>query len=345
MSTFKVSVEAISEVLAHPNADRLELARLEGMAFQFVVGKGSYSVGDKVVYFPVDSLIPPPLQEKLGLVGRLSGAEKSRVKTVKLRGQISQGVVGSAELFPAFEPGADVSEHLGVVKYEPATVATGDADLRPLPDGVPEYDIEGADRFSAVAESLMDVVVVVTEKVEGSNFSVTYFPDGDRVEVCSKRRSIIEWPTRPHRFWNAARRHELPEFAKEISARYGDVQVTVRGEFAGPGCQKNIYNLKEHEVFVFDIMVNHVYMSPGVMRLACIRDGKTVAPVLFSGGTLRQFLEGRSIQAASDGRSLVGCKPRREGIVIKPEHEARHNEIGRLILKQRSPAYLAKSEL
>lgn len=58
MSEFGVTLEKISKIWEHPNADRLELASIEGMTYQFVVPKGQYIEGDAVLYFPVDSLIP-----------------------------------------------------------------------------------------------------------------------------------------------------------------------------------------------------------------------------------------------------------------------------------------------
>src|SRR5260221_603855 len=95
MSIFSVSVERIASVWEHANADRLELARLASMSYQFVIAKGSYQVCDLVVYFPIDSLLPASIISALELTGKLAGSEKNRVKTIRLRGVISQGVVAS----------------------------------------------------------------------------------------------------------------------------------------------------------------------------------------------------------------------------------------------------------
>jgi RNA ligase (TIGR02306 family) len=93
MSTFKVSVETLDRVWKHPGADLLELASVAGMSFQFVVLKDKHKAGDTVLYFPIDSLMPPELIETLGLTGRLAGKEQNRLKTIKLRKAISQGLV------------------------------------------------------------------------------------------------------------------------------------------------------------------------------------------------------------------------------------------------------------
>src|SRR5258708_3194899 len=97
MSSFAVSLERIAAVWNHTNADRLEMAEVESMSYQFVIAKGSCKAGDRVVYFPIDSLLPDALIETIGLKGKLAGPAGNRIKTVRLRGEISQGVVASPE--------------------------------------------------------------------------------------------------------------------------------------------------------------------------------------------------------------------------------------------------------
>ena len=92
MSEFKVDARKISKVWTHPNADRLDLAQVEGLSFQFVVGRKQFRVGDVVVYIPVDSCLTDELTAFLGLTGKLSG-KSNRVRTVKLQKEISQGLV------------------------------------------------------------------------------------------------------------------------------------------------------------------------------------------------------------------------------------------------------------
>lgn len=93
MSTFDVTLRRISKVWLHPNADRLEMAEVEGLAYQFVVPKGAHAAGDRVLYFPIDALLPDELSTRLGVKNYLVGPLKNRVKTARLRGEISQGVV------------------------------------------------------------------------------------------------------------------------------------------------------------------------------------------------------------------------------------------------------------
>ena len=119
MSTHRVEITLISEIFEHPNADRLELAKVEETDWQVVVGKGQFMMGDTCVYIPIDSLLSPRLEEHLFPPDSKITLEKSRVRSIKIRGAISQGmVINPRELegpFPGlcdFEIGDDVAEFL-----------------------------------------------------------------------------------------------------------------------------------------------------------------------------------------------------------------------------------------
>lgn len=101
MATFEVTKEVIT-VLPHPNADALELARV-GL-YNAVVAKGAYQTGDTVLYIPEYAVLPGHIISALGLEGKLAGSNHDRVKPVRLRGELSQGIVASLDLIPAGTP-------------------------------------------------------------------------------------------------------------------------------------------------------------------------------------------------------------------------------------------------
>jgi RNA ligase (TIGR02306 family) len=340
MSTFKVTVEQITTSVHHPNADRLSLCGLAGLSFQFVTMRDQFKPGDLVVYYPVDSILPTFLIERMGLVGKLAGAERNRVKTVRLRDAISQGLVEPASMIgPDLQIGADVTELLGVTKWEPDLVSVKNATLVPIGTiGLSPYDIEGAERYQDVVEQLLDVRVQVTEKLEGSNLSVTARL-GEPTLVGMRNKLLIEDAGKQHPMCEAARRQGLIIAAESLRNCYTE-QTTVYGEYLGPGVQSNIYRMTEREIRCFDVRVGDRFLD-------CERDWPPNfrwVPVLAENVTLREFLDGRTVQQASNGASLLGGV-RREGIVIKPMIEMRHPTLGRLIIKQRSPEYLANSDL
>jgi len=344
MSLFEVAAREIDTVSVHPNADRLELATVKGLTFQFVVPKGSLKAGDHVVYFPIDSILPDALATKMGVKNYLAGKLKDRVKTAKLRGCISQGIVTTPEIAGLTNPeiNKDYKDVLGVTKFEPPVVPCHAGNLLPLPSGVSSYDIEGADNFPDVVELLMDQLVYISEKLEGTNWSATKAADG-KVFVSQHNYTIQEIPDKQHDFWAIARKQGLLTYLDLLAGRYPGQDVTIRGEMLGPGIQKNIYKLKETEVRLFDFEVGGHPAESLAFLSAAVHDGFKSVPMLSKDKTLREWLEGKSLQEASNGKSVL-ADTIREGIVIKPMTEQRHPKIGRLMIKQRSPEYLAGSD-
>ncbi len=348
MAFFGVTQEEIGSVAPIEGADRIEVATLRGKDFQFVIARGSFAPGDGCLYFPIDSVLPAPLAERLGVAGKLAGRDRNRVKTVKLRGQISQGIVASTSLVPpdmlALSP-SELTAQLGVTKYDPPEIVCNDATLVELPDGISVYDIEGADRYTAQAALLHEDDVLITEKVEGSNFSVLARSDGTLM-VNQRTKSIVPREGVEHTFWKIAREHRVIEFARSLAEKYAGQSVVVYGEAIGPGIQGNLYRLKGHEVRFFDIRVGAGWLSPRAFldEIASFYGATDdrVAPVLHH-GKLADWLGGRSIKEASNGRSRL-ADVAREGVVIRPATERHLPEFGRLVLKQRSPDYLAKSD-
>ena len=118
--------------------------------------------------------------------------------------------------------------------------------------------------------------------------------------------------------------------------------MTVYAEMLGPGIQGNIYGLKEPKALCFDIKVGHEYLPPLEWIQQCVAQKLETVPVLWE-GKLESILDGKSVVEFSSGKSQL-ADILREGIVIRPSVEQRHPMIGRLILKQRDPVYLAGSE-
>ena len=355
MSEFKVEVRAIEEVRAHPQADRLDLCQVEGLDFQFVYAKDKLRAGDAVVYFPVDSLLPPALIQRMGLEGKLSGKEKNRVKTIRLRGEISQGVVMPLGDLGDFltgqeEPGADVTERLGVGKYERPEPHSQEGILSRLPDFMGVYDLEGSERNREVVQILLERPVCITEKIEGTNYSISLDIGKDAILVNQHHHTIVEVEgKRENSFWQATREYDIPRAIREMARLLAAQRnITAYGELIGPGIQGNIYGLPKKRVLFYDIFADGQWIP--VERKVQAIAGSTahvgygaLVPVLAQDVTLAAWLDGRTLKAASDGQSALR-NVAREGIVITPMVEGRHERIGRLILKQRSPDYLAKSD-
>ncbi len=343
MAFFGVTIEKIKEILPHPDpeVERLEIANLENVSFQFVVPKNKFQPNDLVVYFPIDAVIPEDVLEKLKLKGKLSGSNKNRVKTISLRGAISQGIVSTLEELGEknellkMTPD-ELTNFLKVTKYEPPVNITTTGELIGLPDGYSTYDIEGADRNQEIIDLMMDMEVVVFEKMEGTNHSCG--KNNEKVFVNQRSNSIIETDVE-NSYWKVSRDLGFIDLIEKSELK----NFSIYSEFCGPKIQNNIYKLPKHELFVFDIKVDYKWLSFDEFNSFVKKNNLKTAPILFE-GKLKDFLEGQSIQEKSNGQSCVNPQTLREGIVVKPKTEQFHPKLGRLIIKQRSPKYLASSD-
>lgn len=363
MAFFGVTLEKVERVLPHPNADRLEIITLEGLGYPLVEGKGRVRPGDRVLYFPIDSVIPAPLADRMGVRKYLAGADKSQVKTAILRGESSQGIAASPDLLAEHGIGLDaapevITSTLGVTKFVPPLKEIKGGRLVPLPDGLSVYDIEAVERSSAMLEWLMGRdEVIITEKLEGQNHGTTHVA-ATASDLVATRENVVQMEEGGcHLYVEAAKAEGLPEFARWLVAREGFRQATVYGELLGHGLDVgNYYHIPNSRVCPFDIRADGRWLTwdEMVQHLQAFNDEtrRSITPVpLVFRGKLGDFLKGRTVRAASFGPSLVDMpilpgKTRtgllREGIVIKDALEGRMpTSFNRVIIKQRDPVYLA----
>ncbi len=358
MSTLRVTAEVLT-VQEHPNADALELAQV-GL-YRAVVAKGAFRTGETAVYIPEQAVLPVELIEELGLTGRLAGSRSDRVRAVRLRGELSQGIVclpkalADVDLAQAALDGTDFAERLGIVKWVPPIPPTMDGDVEHAPDLLPWVDIENIQRFPGIFEP--GEAVVLTEKLHGSACLLTYFAEreGDdedeyeagRVQVSSKgfgAKSLALKEDPRNLYWRAIRGHGVPEAAARLAERLGARRVGIFGEVYGAGVQDLAYGADGRRetlgYAVFDVSAE----IDGVVRwldAAQLLDGELpLVPRLYEGPyDIERVLEVASGRETVSGRGLH----LREGVVIRPATE-RYSAVtgGRAIAKAVSPAYLTR---
>lgn len=352
MSTFEVTFEKVGSLSPIEGADRIERATLDGMDYSFVVKKGEFKVGDYGIYFPVDSIFPPELLEKIGMTGKLSGGQKNRVKTVKLRGAPSQGlfipILSLFETIPfALDPTAPspfllhdkLAEHFGVTKYD-HEAAGGNMDARGnLPEFLSKYDIESAQKYTRTLNSFD--LVMVTEKAEGQNLAAGKKKD-DSNFVCSRSfelKSEEETTGGANNWHKNATNNSLYEKAAAIKAKLGCDNLTIYGESCGPGIQGDYYQLGALKFFCFDIKADNKFVPPQVWLDLCKEFDVPTVPVLFI-GKLSDYLGDKTVKEMSHGKSQINPTKLREGIVIKNMNP---DESMERILKLRDPIYLGET--
>ncbi|MBT3165112.1 RNA ligase (ATP) [Streptomyces sp. Vc74B-19] len=348
MSTLRVTAEILT-VHEHPNADALELAQV-GL-YRAVVAKGAYRTGDAAVYIPEQSVLPTALIEELGLTGRLAGGDHDRVKAVRLRGELSQGIVcrpkalADVDLVRAAADGTDFAELLGVTKWVPPVPPTMSGEVEPAPDLLPWVDIENVQRYPGIFAP--GEPVVLTEKLHGTACLLTYCVEQDRAYVSSKgfgARSLALKEDPRNLYWRAVRGHGVAEAAADLAGRLGAKRVGIFGEVYGEGVQDLSYGADGRRdtlgYAVFDVAAE----IDGEVRwldAADLLDGRLpLVPRLYTG----PYDSERVLEFASGRETVSGRRLHlREGVVIRPAVE-RHSPVtgGRAIAKVVSPAYLTR---
>ena len=316
------SIRRITSLSPIQGADFIELAQVDG--WKTVVKKGLHKEGDFVVYCEIDSWIPKTLVPDLSRgdkVRTYEGIEGERLRTIKLRGQISQGLIIPLNETPlelgTIEEGQDVSEELGIIKWEHPEnlfVRGGEAKGN-FPSFIRKTDQE---RFQNIDKDYpVGKLFEVTEKLEGS--SMTCYLQNDVFGVCSRNYDLKD--SDENAFWATAKKFRI----EDLMRRYNLEGYALQGELVGPKIQNNIYGFSEYRFFVFDVfdIKKGSYMKP-CERTALVKVvlGLGHAPILgcfeYKEGNL---VEGRDPLSFAEGKSVLNPKIEREGLVFKCTQE------------------------
>jgi RNA ligase (TIGR02306 family) len=309
------SIRIISDLQRIEGADMIELAIVDG--WKVVVAKNvGHKVGDMVVYCEIDSFLP--IKEEFEFLRKSSykkmvdGNEGFRLKTIKLRGQVSQGLILPIHVLPLLEmvhEGQDVTEMLGIVKYEPPIPAELAGKVKGLfPSFLRKTDEERIQNLSGEIETWKDKTFYVTEKLDGSS-ATFYYKDGE-FGVCSRNLELLE--TEDNTFWKFARQVDL-----ENKMRYFDVNISLQGELIGEGIQGNPYKIKGQTVRffnLFDIDLQE-YHSLSMFKGVCNRFGVDMVPILNEHFEMFNTVE--DILEYAEGKSVLNPNFDREGVVIR----------------------------
>lgn len=350
MAAFESKVCEI-RVEEHPNADQLELAIVG--EYRCVVRKGEFATGDLVAYIPESAICPDDLIEEMGLTGRLSGSQKNRVKAVRLRGIVSQGLVYpvTGKAFRGMIPneGEDVTETLGIVKYEPQIPTLLKGEVETAYGNTLHYDIENIKKFPNVFGITEELVF--TEKIHGTWCCLGHHPDHPSPIVTSKGQSskglvLKHGEMNVNNLYMRTWAQHCDAFEKIRQHAAPDGQpFYLLGEIYGRGVQDLHYGEEKPMFRVFDAFVgypNDGRPYPG--NFLCYDDLVSVVngmvpmvPLLYRGRMKREALEEHT-----NGKTALGGGNVREGIVIRPVRERDTLAFGRVILKSVSDAYLLR---
>lgn len=242
------SIQRILDIQPIPGADKIEVATV--MGWQVVTAKeNNFKVNDLILYVEIDSVVPDhPEFEFLR-------DRNFRVRTIKLRGQVSQGLILPLDVLSKFNVsdymhivglgddaiGRDVSEIIGAVHYEkPLPLELTGMAFGSFPGFLHKTDEVLVQSNMVLLDRLWGLPYYITVKVDG--MSSTFFKTVEKFGVCSRNLELKEHENNV--FWKLARKYGLD------TIREG---VYIQGEIAGPGIQKNRLNLVEPDLFVFNV--------------------------------------------------------------------------------------------
>ena len=329
------SIRRIADIQPIEGADAIVVATIDG--WKVVVKKGEFAVGDLAVYLEIDSWVPhelAPFLSKGHEPRDYNGVKGERLRTIKLRGQVSQGLLLPMDAETPGCEGDDLTETLGIQKWEavlPAQLQGQAAGLFPT-SLIPKTDQERiqncfgeiqkrATRFltekvwNAETQTLEEHPVVipagfkeptyeVTLKLDGS--SCTIFRWENELRVCSRN---LELKINEENADNS-----FVAMALKVGDRIPN-GVAVQGELMGPGIQGNREGFTETRFFVFDIydIDNQFYIDSISRRVACNESRLEMVPVVYDRVTAPESVEAGL--ALAEGPSIN--HKIREGLVWK----------------------------
>ena len=339
------SIQRIREIRPIEGADSIELAIIN--SWQVVVAKNvGHKEGDLVVYCEIDSYLPiePEFEflRKSSYKKMSDGSEGFRLKTIKLRGQVSQGLIlplaDSYAIYKRSTPnldmgwfeGLDVTEMLNIVKYEPPVPAELAGKVKGyFPSFIRKTDEERVQNLTKEYEEWKfssKHQFYATEKLDGSS-ATFYIKDGE-FGVCSRNLELadpgdfvpgtvmcedgLERPKQENTFWKVAREMDIKK--KLLST---GLNICIQGELIGEGIQKNPYKLKGHTVRfynAFDIDKQERLNLRDFIVIMKLLGFETV-PILGIEFLLPDTIEELLQQA--EGKSVLNPNTEREGVVIR----------------------------
>lgn len=301
------SVRQITAIHAIAGADSIELAMVDG--WKCVTKKGEFQVGDSVVYCEIDSFLP--IRDEFEFLRKSSfkkmGEDEGfRLRTVKLRGQISQGLLLPISILDRTpELGTDVTAELGIQKYEPPLPAclTGQV-VGPFPATIQKTDEERIQNLANEFDGYRGKEFFVTEKLDGTSFTAFYDSD---FGVCGRNWQYAECDK--NSYWQKAREIRLPEKLARLGRR-----IAIQGELLGPGIQKNRYKLKRQELYVFNVFDLDAfgYLNKDDAKELCEQLQLQQVPLL-ERRTLDASID--ELLSFAEGKSVLNSTTEREGLV------------------------------
>lgn len=305
-----VRIERILNIQPILGADRIEVATVNN--WRVVVGKGEFEINQKIIYFEIDSFLPIRTEyeflRKSSYKKMVDGLEGFRIKTAKFKNQVSQGLIMPLSILPNqnFQEGDEVTDYLGVVKYEPPIPAElSGSVIGPIPSFIQKTDEERIQNLTLEYEEFKNYKFFASEKLDGT--SGTFFLNDGVFGVCGRNWQYEFNPD--NTYWRVVIQINLEEKLRALGRN-----LAIQGEVVGEGVQGNKYKLRGQKLFVFNIfdIDKYEYLSKEEMLEIANKFNLDTVPTIFTEFTLTSIEE--LLEIAND-KSVLNPNTIREGLV------------------------------
>lgn len=267
------SIQKVIDVQPIKDADTIEVITVLG--WKVVVKKDTFKIGDLCAYFEIDSLLPDLLMfEFLRPSSWKEKLNAYKLKTIKLRGQVSQGLalplgefVGYIDNLKDLKEGDDLTEALKIEKYEPPVVDTNEGQSKGYNWEIEKTDETRVQSDPNLINNMLGLPYYISLKLDGT--SATYIlslKDGEPdFNVCSRNvcfkkynenkqeNGSIETTLNENKYWTMARNYNLEEQVLEYYNKTGK-RLAFQGELIGESIQENKMNIKGRDLYIFNVL-------------------------------------------------------------------------------------------
>ena len=335
------SIQKILKIEPIPNADKIVVATVLG--WEVVVKIDEFKVGDKIIYLEVDSIVPRDNPYFEFMMDR-----KYRVRTIKLRKQVSQGLIIPLTLLPPgkYEEGMDVTDILKVTKYDPQLQEEKELQNRmphskigkffmrfkwyrryfthkekSWPSFIKKTDEERIQNMPWILTKAKGEKFYYTEKLDGQSATfflvkrpLKYFKFYSKWEygVCSRNIRLSKKDN--SNYWRISDMYQIKKVLEVIQKQVGAKHIVLQGEIIGEGIQKNKYKLKGIDFHAFNLFINDANMSIISIRKILSQYNMKVVPILHENYYLPETVQ--ELVKECIGKSKIYDR-KREGIVIR----------------------------
>lgn len=332
------SIQIISNIEPIKGADKIELATILG--WKVVIKKGQFNINDKCIYIEIDSLLPnKPEYEFLKSSCWRADVNAYRIKTIRLRGQISQGLALPLESkYNEMEIGTDLTDLMEIKKYENDELLSNDSHMA-FHHEVPKTSLFRIQNiYDKVIHNWKDKTFYITQKLDGISFTI--IKENGEITLYSKDIKLEEKNNENYIYYDCFEEFNILEKLKNVD------NIAIQGEIIGPNCNKNHHKLSDLDFYVYSIyeLNNHIFLNFNELKEKITNLGLKMTPIINdnyklsdNNHTLDDLLN------LSYGQCLITPSVMREGLVFKLIIDEYDNDIhDRIQFKIISNEYLLK---